>query len=219
MSGRGTIKPEATKGIPAISERAGFSFPPRSIESSKYPRKADINSTARKTNMYPEYDGRSIETMETEQATPIKVDRPPISATLGLPGLWTSLPQISAASNLGMKEESVTSVRANPATIAMRLARRGTGDPLAASGRSGTLINLDMDIGGALDLKEYGVTIEVDRDKCTGCTMCEKLCPANIYFVKEGKAYAKPESIRDCFVCRACEVSCPVWAIAIIEKA
>jgi len=67
--------------------------------------------------------------------------------------------------------------------------------------------------------EEHGVSIELDMDRCTGCGICENLCPASIYKVEAGKSRIKEEKISYCFVCRACEVSCPTQAIAVIERA
>ncbi|RLG54381.1 MAG: hypothetical protein DRO00_01395 [Thermoproteota archaeon] len=67
--------------------------------------------------------------------------------------------------------------------------------------------------------EEHGVTILLDEERCTGCRLCENLCPANIYEMGSGKMKIKKERLSYCFVCRACEVSCPTQAIAVIERA
>ncbi len=67
--------------------------------------------------------------------------------------------------------------------------------------------------------EEHGVSIVLDEEKCVGCGLCEELCPANIYRVESGKAKVKEERLPYCFVCRACEVSCPTQAITVIERA
>ncbi len=68
---------------------------------------------------------------------------------------------------------------------------------------------------------ERGVSILLDKELCTGCGMCEALCPANIYEMDfaSKKSRIKEERLVYCFVCRACEVSCPVKALAVIERA
>ncbi|MEW5955555.1 MAG: 4Fe-4S binding protein [Candidatus Micrarchaeota archaeon] len=57
--------------------------------------------------------------------------------------------------------------------------------------------------------------ITVDLDKCTGCGVCVKVCPMNIYEMKNGKTSVKPGAEDDCIQCHACEVNCPVKAITI----
>ncbi|RLG42187.1 MAG: hypothetical protein DRO05_01995 [Thermoproteota archaeon] len=67
--------------------------------------------------------------------------------------------------------------------------------------------------------EEHGVSIVVDIERCIGCGLCEKLCPAGIYKLESNKTRIKEERLSYCFVCRACEVSCPVQAIVVIERA
>ena len=55
--------------------------------------------------------------------------------------------------------------------------------------------------------------ITVDREKCIGCGLCEKDCPAGKIKVEEGKAVWKP----DCIHCGHCVAVCPRSAVAIPE--
>jgi NAD-dependent dihydropyrimidine dehydrogenase PreA subunit len=62
-----------------------------------------------------------------------------------------------------------------------------------------------------------GFKVNVNFDKCTGCGVCNSVCPADVYGpVKDGKTQvAKPG---ECIGCRACESQCPENAIQIEEN-
>jgi len=53
--------------------------------------------------------------------------------------------------------------------------------------------------------------LTVDRDKCTGCNICEKVCPFGAIVVVDGKAQVQDT----CTLCGACVTSCPVGALSI----
>jgi electron transfer flavoprotein alpha subunit/NAD-dependent dihydropyrimidine dehydrogenase PreA subunit len=56
--------------------------------------------------------------------------------------------------------------------------------------------------------------LKIDIDKCTGCKICEKICPFGAIFVGD-----KVAQIQDnCTLCGACENSCPVGAISIERR-
>jgi len=60
--------------------------------------------------------------------------------------------------------------------------------------------------------------IEIDRDLCTGCGLCETVCPTGTISIVEGKATASAE---ESILCGHCEAVCPQEAIrvtAIDEK-
>ena len=56
-------------------------------------------------------------------------------------------------------------------------------------------------------------TLHLDRDACTGCGMCEAVCPHAVFEIEEKKA-----AVRDhdgCMECGACANNCPVDAISV----
>ncbi|SDF15018.1 4Fe-4S binding protein [Sporolituus thermophilus] len=57
----------------------------------------------------------------------------------------------------------------------------------------------------------------VDKDKCIGCGICSKVCPAETIAVKERKAEI---DLDHCRGCGACNQRCPVYAITMekLEK-
>lgn len=58
-----------------------------------------------------------------------------------------------------------------------------------------------------------GKRITVDRDKCTGCALCSRLCPINNISMNEF-----PEWSDRCETCMRCLSFCPVGAIHITNK-
>jgi NAD-dependent dihydropyrimidine dehydrogenase PreA subunit len=57
------------------------------------------------------------------------------------------------------------------------------------------------------------VTLRLDEDKCTGCTMCLNVCPHEV-FKMNGKHVLILN--RDaCMECGACSLNCPAGAIAV----
>jgi NAD-dependent dihydropyrimidine dehydrogenase PreA subunit len=57
------------------------------------------------------------------------------------------------------------------------------------------------------------VTLELDAEKCTGCTMCIQVCPHAVLAMDNGKA-----SIVDrdaCMECGACARNCPEEALTV----
>jgi len=79
-------------------------------------------------------------------------------------------------------------------------------------------------------LPDYGdvkqitwATIAVDAEKCTGCSLCVKTCPADSIMIKNKKAQMKPANgiltrepgISQCMGCGDCTALCPAGAITI----
>jgi NAD-dependent dihydropyrimidine dehydrogenase PreA subunit len=57
------------------------------------------------------------------------------------------------------------------------------------------------------------VTLELDQDKCIGCSMCTAVCPHAVFEMETKKASI---TLKDsCMECGACAKNCPVNAISV----
>jgi NAD-dependent dihydropyrimidine dehydrogenase PreA subunit len=57
--------------------------------------------------------------------------------------------------------------------------------------------------------------IEFNKDKCTGCTVCTKVCPHRVIAMVDGKA--TPLHIERCIECGACQLNCEFDAIEVTK--
>jgi len=57
------------------------------------------------------------------------------------------------------------------------------------------------------------VTLELDREKCTGCMMCIQVCPHHVFELKEKRAALVQKNL--CMECGACALNCPEEAISV----
>jgi len=79
-------------------------------------------------------------------------------------------------------------------------------------------------------LPDYGnvkqitwAVISIDEEKCKGCSLCLKACPANSIMMSDKKARMKPirgnlfrdPGISQCMGCGDCTALCPADAISI----
>jgi ferredoxin len=56
-------------------------------------------------------------------------------------------------------------------------------------------------------------TLRYEPEICTGCRMCENVCPHRVFAMVGGKAeLVKPDQ---CMECGACERNCPAGAIKV----
>lgn len=55
----------------------------------------------------------------------------------------------------------------------------------------------------------------IDPDKCTGCGICEDLCPNDVIRMNEQGDLACIKYGSDCSVCFICEEECPGGAIEV----
>ncbi len=60
---------------------------------------------------------------------------------------------------------------------------------------------------------ENVTTLKLDEERCTGCGMCETVCPHTVFKVEKSKAYFADRDA--CIECGACTANCPVEAISV----
>jgi NAD-dependent dihydropyrimidine dehydrogenase PreA subunit len=56
-------------------------------------------------------------------------------------------------------------------------------------------------------------TLQLDREICIGCSMCEIVCPHAVFQMKDKKA--EISDLDGCMECGACALNCPVGAISV----
>ena len=57
------------------------------------------------------------------------------------------------------------------------------------------------------------VTLELDASKCTGCGMCETVCPHGVFAIDGRRARIADRDA--CMECGACARNCPADAISV----
>ena len=58
--------------------------------------------------------------------------------------------------------------------------------------------------------------IDVDKEKCSGCSECVDNCPGEVYELIDNKA--EPVNIDECHGCHTCEELCESDAIVVKEE-
>jgi NAD-dependent dihydropyrimidine dehydrogenase PreA subunit len=56
-------------------------------------------------------------------------------------------------------------------------------------------------------------TIELDKDKCTGCQKCIEVCPRGVFAMHDGRAKIIDRDL--CIECGACQRNCAFGALAV----
>ncbi|HNX66275.1 MAG TPA: mercury methylation ferredoxin HgcB [Bacteroidales bacterium] len=57
------------------------------------------------------------------------------------------------------------------------------------------------------------VTLALDENKCTGCGLCIKVCPHNVFELSDRKAHIVRRDF--CMECGACALNCACKAITV----
>ncbi|HOI75505.1 MAG TPA: mercury methylation ferredoxin HgcB [Syntrophales bacterium] len=57
------------------------------------------------------------------------------------------------------------------------------------------------------------VTLEVDREKCTGCGVCLEVCPHEVLELREKRVRIRNRDA--CMECGACSRNCPAGAVSV----
>ncbi len=58
--------------------------------------------------------------------------------------------------------------------------------------------------------------LTIDKEKCTGCSECVDICPAEVIELVDGKAEAT--NIDECLGCESCVETCPESSITLTES-
>jgi len=56
-------------------------------------------------------------------------------------------------------------------------------------------------------------TLQLDSEKCNGCTICTLVCPHAVFTMKEKRAFIQHKDL--CMECGACAMNCPTEAIYV----
>jgi ferredoxin len=67
-------------------------------------------------------------------------------------------------------------------------------------------------MGRLIYLKDV-VTLQLERQKCTGCGMCLKVCPHAVFRMNGGKVNIDQRDA--CMECGACAQNCPTRALTV----
>ena len=57
--------------------------------------------------------------------------------------------------------------------------------------------------------------VEIDSEKCKGCLLCVRVCPANALIVEDKKARMVSPAMNYCLSCCCCVAICPEYAITL----
>lgn len=64
--------------------------------------------------------------------------------------------------------------------------------------------------------------ILVDEKLCKGCAICVNICPRKVFDISTqlstGYNISSPSRPQDCIKCRLCEMSCPDFAIEVLDE-
>ncbi|MFB6267241.1 MAG: ferredoxin family protein [Halodesulfurarchaeum sp.] len=68
-----------------------------------------------------------------------------------------------------------------------------------------------------LTARADAVRISVDKTLCTGCGICEYVCPTDVFEMEGlGRSHLPdPVRVEDCIDCGTCELSCPDFALEV----
>jgi NAD-dependent dihydropyrimidine dehydrogenase PreA subunit len=58
------------------------------------------------------------------------------------------------------------------------------------------------------------IQIAIDEKACVSCTLCEEICPTDVFVWDENKAVPKVERPGECFGCLSCSEICPPHCIS-----
>ncbi|MEJ2657155.1 MAG: mercury methylation ferredoxin HgcB [Desulfobacterales bacterium] len=57
------------------------------------------------------------------------------------------------------------------------------------------------------------VTLQLNKEKCSGCGMCMVVCPHDVFSMNSGRIQIENED--ECMECGACAKNCPTEALSV----
>lgn len=71
-------------------------------------------------------------------------------------------------------------------------------------------------------MAKFKGTIEVDTERCKGCSLCVVACPLNLielshYVNRHGYNFAIQKNADECNGCRSCGIMCPDGCITVFR--
>lgn len=63
----------------------------------------------------------------------------------------------------------------------------------------------------------WGV-VRFDREKCSGCTLCVRICPSDVLVMQGDKARMRDTGVVQCMACGDCTAICPDGAIDLLQS-
>ncbi len=63
------------------------------------------------------------------------------------------------------------------------------------------------------------LSIDLDRERCTGCGLCADFCPVSVFemVTENDRTLPSPARLEDCWACDTCVGQCPTGALRVVQ--